>query len=113
MIRIDAMWLAAQPVDMRAGADRLLSRVVQVFGRAQAHHGYLFANARGTRIKLLVHDGFGIWCASRRLHAGRFVWLPAGTNSAPALELTRAQFDALVLGLPWQRLPEMSVITRA
>ena len=30
MIRIDAMWLATEPVDMRAGADRLLARVVQV-----------------------------------------------------------------------------------
>lgn len=47
---------------MRAGAERLLARVVQVFGAAQADHGYLFANARGTRIKLLVHDGFGVWC---------------------------------------------------
>ena len=41
----------------------------------------------------------------------RFVWLPR-TSTAPALELTREQFDALVLGLPWQRLPEMGVITR-
>lgn len=59
MIRIDAMWLAAEPVDMRAGADRLLARVVQVFGAAHA------------------------------------------------------QFDALVLGLPWERLNELSTITRA
>ena len=50
MIRIDAMWLATQPVDMRSGADRLLTRVVQVFGAAQVHHGYLFANARGNRV---------------------------------------------------------------
>lgn len=113
MIRIDALWLCAQPLDMRAGAERLLATVVSTLGQACAHHGYLFANARATRIKLLVHDGFGIWCASRRLHAGRFVWLPAGAGAAPALQLTRAQFDALVLGLPWQRLPEMSVITRA
>ena len=70
MIRIDAMWLAVEPIDMRAGAERLLARVVQVFGAAQAHHGYLFANARATRIKLLVHDGFGVWCAARRLNAG-------------------------------------------
>lgn len=49
MIRIEAMWLAAAPVDMRCGADRLLARVVQVFGAAQAHHGYLFANARGNQ----------------------------------------------------------------
>jgi hypothetical protein len=55
MIRIDAMWLAVEPVDMRAGVERLLARVVQVFGAARAHHGYLFANARANRIKLLVH----------------------------------------------------------
>jgi transposase len=41
MIRIDAMWLAVEPVDMRAGVERLLARVVQVFGAARAHHGYL------------------------------------------------------------------------
>lgn len=113
MIRIDAMWLAAEPIDMRAGADRLLARVVQVFGTAQAHHGYMFANARGTRIKLLVHDGFGVWCAARRLNAGRFAWVPATTTSPISLSLTNAQFDALVLGLPWERLPELSTITRA
>lgn len=112
MIGIDALWLAAEPIDVRAGAERLLARVVQVFGAAQAHHGHLFANARGRRIKLLVHDGFGVWCAARRLNAGRFAW-PCTTNATPSLSLTPAQFDALVLGLPWQRLPELSVITRA
>ncbi len=74
MIPIDAMWLVVDAVDMRAGADRLLARVVEVFGAARAHHGYLFANARRTRVKLVVHDGFGVWCAARRLNQGRFVW---------------------------------------
>ncbi len=110
MIRIDAMWLALQPLDMRAGADRLLARVVEVFGAAQAHHGYLFANARGTRMKLLVHDGFGVWCATRRLNQGRFVWPSATAGALPAL--TPTQFDALVVGLPWQRLEQLRVITR-
>ena len=111
MIRIDAMWLAVEPIDMRAGADRLLMTVVQVFGAAQAHHGYLFANARATRVKLLVHDGFGIWCAARRLNKGRFAW-PNQTSSLTPPTLTQAQFDALVLGLPWQRLEQMQLITR-
>ena len=116
MIRIDSLWLAVEPVDMRAGAQRLLARVVQVFGSAQAHHGYLFANSRSTRIKLLVHDGFGVWCAARRLNSGSFVW-PRGvatdtaTGAAP-VTLTKEQFDALVLGLPWQRLEQMRLITR-
>jgi transposase len=108
MIRIDAMWLAAQPVDMRSGPDRLIALVVQVFGAAQAHHGYLFANARGNRMKLVVHDGFGVWCATRRLNQGRFVWPNATAGVLPAL--TPAQFDALVLGLPWQRLAHMQTI---
>lgn len=110
MIRIDTLWLAAEPTDMRAGIERLLARVVQVFGAAQAHHGYLFANARGTRIKLLVHDGFGVWCASRRLNSGRFDW-PRVQLGVSALSLTREQFDALVLGLPWQRLSQLQQIT--
>ena len=116
MIRIDAVWLAVQPVDMRAGADRLLASVVRVFGAAQAHHGYLFTNARSTRIKLLVHDGFGVWCAARRLNKGSFEWpraTAASTASGTApLTLTQDQFNALVLGLPWQRLEQMRVITR-
>jgi transposase len=112
MIRIDALWLAVQPVDLRCGAERLLARVVAVFGAARSHHGYLFANARRTRIKLVVHDGFGLWCAVRRLNQGRFVW-PDGDASATLPPLTREQFDALVLGLPWQRLEQMKVIVRA
>jgi hypothetical protein len=31
---------------MRAGAERLMSCVVQTTGGARAHHGHLFANAR-------------------------------------------------------------------
>ena len=112
MIRIDALWLATSPVDMRAGQERLLARVVQVFGAAQAHHGYLFANARASRIKLLVHDGFGVWCAARRLNQGSFVWPREVAASAPPMLLPQPQFDALVLGLPWQRLGQMQVITR-
>ena len=112
MIRIDSLWLAVQPMDMRAGAERLLASVGQVFGSAQAHHGYLFANTRATRIKLLVHDGFGVWCAARRLNAGRFVWPREGSAGVAPMTLTQQQFDALVLGLPWQRLTQMQVITR-
>ena len=32
MIRIDAVWLATEPIDMRAGTDSALARVVRVFG---------------------------------------------------------------------------------
>lgn len=114
MIRIDALWLCTQPQDMRAGADRLLAMVVNTVGQARAHHGWLFANARATRVKLLVHDGFGVWCATRRLHSGSFEWVSTpAADGAAALQLTAQQFEALVVGLPWQRLPQLEVISRA
>ena len=100
MIRIDALWLCTQPQDMRCGAERLLAVVVNTVGCAQAHHGWLFANARATRIKLLVHDGIGVWMAMRRLNRGGFAWPAAGDAR---IALSQDQLDALVLGLPWQR----------
>ena len=54
MIRIEAAWLATAPLDMRAGTDTALARVVNVFGAAHPHHAYLFANKRANRIKVLA-----------------------------------------------------------
>jgi transposase len=107
MIRIEAVWLACEPMDMRAGTESALARVVKVFGEARPHHAYLFANRRANRMKVLVHDGIGVWLAARRLNVGRFNWPKAGST----LWLSRAQLDALVLGLPWQRIGEAGVIT--
>jgi transposase len=74
LIRIDAVWMATEPLDMRAGPETALARVVQVFGAAHPHHAYLFANQRATRMKVLVHDGVGVWLAARRLNTGKFAW---------------------------------------
>ncbi len=108
MIRIDVVWLATDPMDMRAGTDTALARVVRVFGSARPHTAYLFANRRANRIKALVHDGIGIWLVARRLNQGRFVW---PSSAATQLSLSRPQLDALVLGLPWQRIGEAGMIT--
>jgi len=58
---------------------------------------------------VLIHDGIGIWLAARRLHEGRFI-LPGGGAGAQE-SITREQLDALVLGLPWQRVGEAGVIS--
>lgn len=101
MIRVDRVWLATDPLDMRAGPDTCLARVIKVFGAAQPHQAYVFLNKRANRMKVLVHDGFGLWLAARRLHRGRFV--PAQTWQQDPLELTGEQLQALVVGLPWHQ----------
>lgn len=68
MIRVDSIWLSTEPMDMRAGTETALACVVAVFGAAQPHCAYLFTNCRANRMKVLVHDGLGIWLAARRLH---------------------------------------------
>src|SRR5690606_15673792 len=79
MIRIDEIWLATEPLDMRAGPDKALARVIQVFGSARPHCAYLFANKRG-----------------------KFHW--GETWRGEQLRLTEEQLSALVQGLPWQRV---------
>lgn len=60
-------------------------------------------------MKVLVHDGIGVWLAARRLNKGRFVW--PGDGAPAQLSLTAEQLQALVVGLPWQRLGKDGVIT--
>lgn len=110
MIRIEAIWLAIEPLDMRAGTDTALARVVKVFGQARPHHAYLFANRRANRLKVLIHDGFGIWLCARRLHQGKFTWT-GGLDSHRSI--TAEQLQALVIGLPWYRIGDQAVIRAA
>jgi hypothetical protein len=53
-----------------------------------------------------------VWCAARRLNKGSFEWPRNVAAAAAPLALSKDQFDALVLGLPWQRLEQMRLITR-
>ena len=108
MIRVDAAWFAVEPLDMRAGVDTALGRVVSVFGEARAHHAYLFVNKRANRIKVLLHDGFGLWLCARRLYEGSF--MRAGATHERGLALSHEQLQALVVGLPWERLDERTKI---
>ena len=108
MIHIDAVWLAVEPRDMRAGTETALARVVRVFGEARVHHAYLFINRRSNRMKVLVHDGIGIWLCARRLHQGRFIWASAGSGAQVAI--SHEQLQALLIGLPWWRMGAQTAI---
>jgi len=88
VIRVDSIWLATEPMDMRAGTETALARVVAVFGAAKPHCAYLFANRRANRMKVLVHDGVGIWLARGACTRASFIGQASGTarksNSTPS-----------------------------
>lgn len=67
-------------------------------------------NRRTTRMKVLVHDGVGVWLAARRLNQGKFHW--PGIRQGCEMEMDAEQLQALVLGLPWQRVGAGGTITQ-
>ncbi|MEM1143959.1 MAG: IS66 family insertion sequence element accessory protein TnpB [Pseudomonadota bacterium] len=77
-------------------------------GEARAHHAYLFANKRGDRGKILLHDGLGLWPLARRLNEGRFNWTRPGSDDA-TLSLSEEQCQALLVGLPWQYMDDQAI----
>lgn len=102
MIRPSEVWLIIEPVDMRGGMESLSLRVQNLLGRTPCDgNAYAFRNRRGSRLKLLIWDGTGVWLCQRRLHRGRFVWPTAGTKT---VTLTARQWDWLITGVEWQRL---------
>jgi transposase len=64
---------------------------------------FVFRNASGNRVKVLLWDGNGVWLCQRRLHQGHFIW-PQSKSSEPCFSLTEGQWEWLVAGLDWRRL---------
>jgi transposase len=96
------IWLAVAPVDMRRGIDGLSSYAQNVLGDAPcAGSALVFRNRAGTRLKLLVWDGTGVWLCQRRLHQGRFRWPAVGEA---CFAITPAEWAWLIAGVEWQRL---------
>ncbi len=102
MIRPSEIWVIVEPVDMRGGIDGLSLRVQNLLGRSPCDgSAYAFRNRRGTRLKLLIWDGTGVWLCHRRLHRGHFTWPTADTST---VSLSARQWNWLVTGVEWQRL---------
>jgi len=111
VIRIDAIWLAVEPVDMRAGVDR--------FWRAWCRSSALPRSTMAISSPMHAHRASS-FCARRLRRVvrgatpdqGGFEWPRLATADAVPVALSQDQFNALVLGLPWQRLEQLRAITR-
>jgi transposase len=96
------IWLAVAPTDLRRGINGLSTLVQQALGHKPcAGSAFVFRNASGNRIKMLLWDGNGVWLCQRRLHQGHFIW-PKQNESC--FSMTQAQWEWLIAGVNWQRL---------
>ena len=89
--------------------DTAMAQVLRAFGYIKPHCAYLFCNKRGHRMKVLVHDGLGIWLCARRLEQGKFHW--AKVHQGESMAISPEQLQALIQGLPWQRIGLQQVVT--
>lgn len=102
------VFIATQPVDFRAGVNRLAALVAQAID-ANPYDGsvFVFRPKRSLdRLKLVHWDGSGMILATKWLESGKFVWPPVRDG---AVRLTAAQMALLLAGLDWTRLVENCV----
>jgi len=94
--------LSVAPVDLLRGIDDLSALVQQALGQQPcAGSAFVFHNASGNRIKVLLWDGNGVWLCQRRLHQGHFIWPKPGESR---FSITQSEWEWLIAGVDWRRL---------
>lgn len=98
MRRPHALWLCAEPTDMRRSYDGLAAMVRRCLGGDPlGGQGFVFINRRCTQLKCLYFEAGGYCLWSKRLEQGRFHF--SHTRHGAAIALSPAQFEALLEGL--------------
>ena len=88
------VFLACQPIDLRAGFNGLAAKAQQVIGQSPFDGSlFIFRGKRGDHFKAIYWDGSGLWLLAKRLEKGRFVWPPIVDG---AMTLTPAQLPVLI-----------------
>lgn len=104
--------LAVEPIDFRAGIDRLKA-VCQQHLLCDPFRSTIFAftNRARTAVKLLVYDASGFWLCQKRFSQGKLAWWPTGytktvTLRAAEFQILLAQGDPMKGAIPedWRPL---------
>jgi transposase len=79
------IFVALAPVDMRLGFNGLYAWVQNTLGEEPTSgHWFVFMNKRRNRLKILLHDGSGLWVCSKRLEIGTYA-RPTGEGKSQSL----------------------------
>jgi transposase len=104
--------LAVEPIDFRAGIDRLKS-ICQQHLLCDPFSGtiFAFANRSRTSVKLLVYDASGFWLCQKRFSQGKLAWWPKDASRtvllrASEFQILMAQGDPMKAAIPedWRPL---------
>ena len=91
------IFLAAEPVDMRGGFDRLAGRVLQAGLDLYAGDLFVFVSKRRTHLKILTWDGSGLVVLYKRLAKGTFQ-LPDAPPGARTASMDPSSLATLLEG---------------
>lgn len=100
------IYLALEPVDMRAGHDGLAA-IVRTQWKLDLYSGHLFVftGKRADRAKILFFDQGGFVLYYKRLEKGRFR-LPRLRPGAASVEMTAAELSMLLSGIDVARVEQ-------
>jgi len=94
------IFVALEPQDLRKSFQGLselaLGHLEEQLSREAL---FVFTNRPRTRIKLLYFDGTGLWCATKRLEAGKFSWPPASEPDQKKITLSSEALQLLLDGV--------------
>lgn len=106
------VWLAAAPVDMRRGFDRLAELARQITGLDPlSGHFFVFRSRGGDRIKILYwdRDGYALWY--KRLETGTFR-VPRMVAGSGSVELRASELAMLLDGIDLRSLRRVERYSR-
>lgn len=102
------IYLAAEPVDFRAGFDRLVGMVRSSMGKdASSGHLFVFLNRRGTQTKILFFDRTGYVICHKRLERGKFSFPTAVGDGVSSVEVDARDLGLMLEGVVLQDCKQM------
>jgi transposase len=97
------VYVAAQPMDMRKGIERLGGLVREHFGREPRSKAiFVFINRRKTALKVLSWDGTGMVLWYKKLDSGLFEQPAPERSGDYSVQISEVAFEALFAGLETQ-----------
>ncbi len=94
------VFVARAPVDFRKSHDGLFGVVVNVLdGSPHSGHLFVFFNKRRDRIKILFHDGSGLWLFYKRLERGVFESAVHLGGAGASIEIDMIRLQMLLQGI--------------